>query len=209
MVKILIGDDHAVVRRGLKQIVEDSTEILVDEAGTGKEILEKTKNTHYDLLVLDITLPDRSGLDVLKQLKMTQPKLPVLVLSIHPEDQYAIRVLRAGASGYLSKDSAPDELVSAILRVAEGRKYVSSALAEKLAFDLDPTSNIPLHDTLSDREFQVMCMIASGYAVKDIANKLFLSVKTISTYRSRILEKMKMRNNAEITHYAIKSGLVD
>ncbi len=209
MIKILIGDDHAIVRRGLKQIVEESHDMIVDEARNGQEVLEKTRKNRYDILVLDISLPDRSGLDVLKQLKNTKPDLPILILSIHPEEQYAVRVLRAGASGYLSKDSAPDELAAAIRRVSQGRKYISASLAEKLAIHLDKSTEIPVHETLSDREFQVMCMIASGKTVTQIAEKLCLSVKTISTYRSRILEKMQMLNNAEITHYAIKNGLVD
>jgi len=209
MIKILIGDDHAIVRRGLKQIVEESHDMIVDEAKNGQEVLEKTRKNRYDILVLDISLPDKSGLDVLKHLKNTKPDLPILVLSIHPEEQYAVRVLRAGASGYLSKDSAPDELAAAIRRVSQGRKYVSASLAEKLAINLDKSTETPIHETLSDREFQVMCMIASGKTVTQIAEKLFLSVKTISTYRSRILEKMQMQNNAEITHYAIKNGLVD
>ena len=209
MIKILIGDDHAIVRRGLKQIVEESRDMIVDEAKNGQEVLEKTRKNQYDILVLDISLPDRSGLDVLKHLKNTQPDLPILILSIHPEEQYAVRVLRAGASGYLSKDSAPDELAAAIRKVSQGRKYISASLAEKLAINLDKSTEIPIHETLSDREFQVMCMIASGKTVTQIAEKLCLSVKTISTYRSRILEKMQMQNNAEITHYAIKNGLVD
>ena len=209
MIRILIGDDHAIVRRGLKQIVEESHDMIVDEAKNGQEVLEKTRKNRYDILVLDISLPDRSGLDVLKHLKNTKPDLPILILSIHPEEQYAVRVLRAGASGYLSKDSAPDELAAAIRKVSQGRKYISASLAEKLAFNLDKSTEIPVHETLSDREFQVMCMIASGKTVTQIAEKLCLSVKTISTYRSRILEKMQMQNNAEITHYAIKNGLVD
>ena len=209
MIRILIGDDHAIVRRGLKQIVEESHDMIVDEARNGQEVLEKTEKNRYDILVLDISLPDRSGLDILKHLKNTKPDLPILILSIHPEEQYAVRVLRAGASGYLSKDSAPDELAAAIRKVSQGRKYVSASLAEKLAITLDKSTEISLHETLSDREFQVMCMIASGKTVKQIAEKLCLSVKTISTYRSRILEKMHMQNNAEITHYAIKNGLVD
>ena len=208
MTKILIGDDHAIVRRGLKQIVEEDAHMAVDEACTGQEILTKVQADDYDILVLDITLPDRSGLDILKQLKVMKPELPILVLSIHPESQYAVRVLRAGASGYLSKDSAPDELVSAIKKVSDGGKYVSASLAEKLAFDLDMKSDRPPHELLSDREYQVMCLIASGKPVKKIAENLYLSVKTISTYRARILEKMKMKNNAELTHYAIKNGLV-
>lgn len=209
MIKILIGDDHAIVRRGLKQIVEESSDMVVDEAKNGQEVLEKTQQTDYDILVLDISLPDRSGLDVLKHLRKIKPELPILILSIHPEEQYAIRVLKAGASGYLSKDSVPNELLNAIKKVSQGRKYVTASLAEKLVFDLEKATTRPLHETLSDREFQVMCLIASGMTVKQIAEKLYLSVKTISTYRSRILEKMNLKNNAEITHYAIKNELVE
>ena len=208
MVRILIGDDHAIVRRGLKQIVEESSEMTVDEAKNGQEVLEKTRKIDYDILVLDISLPDRSGLDILKHLKNVKPDLPILILSIHPEEQYAVRVLRAGAAGYLSKDSASDELMAAIHKVSKGGKYVTASLAEKLAFDLEKTTKTALHETLSDREFQVMCMIASGKTVKEIAESLCLSVKTISTYRTRILDKMGMKNNAQITHYAIKNQLV-
>jgi len=208
MVRILIGDDHAIVRRGLKQIVEESSEMTVDEAKNGQEVLEKTRTIDYDILVLDISLPDRSGLDILKHLKNVKPDLPILILSIHPEEQYAVRVLRAGAAGYLSKDSASDELMAAIHKVSKGGKYVTASLAEKLAFDLEKTTKTALHETLSDREFQVMCMIASGKTVKEIAESLCLSVKTISTYRTRILDKMGMKNNAQITHYAIKNQLV-
>lgn len=208
MVRILIGDDHTIVRRGLKQIVEESSEMTVDEAKNGQEVLEKTRTIDYDILVLDISLPDRSGLDILKHLKNVKPDLPILILSIHPEEQYAVRVLRAGAAGYLSKDSASDELMAAIHKVSQGGKYITASLAEKLAFDLEKTTKTALHETLSDREFQVMCMIASGKTVKEIAESLCLSVKTISTYRTRILDKMGMKNNAQITHYAIKNQLV-
>jgi len=208
MIRILIGDDHAIVRRGLKQIVEESSEMVVDEAKNGKEVLEKTDKKDYDILILDISLPDRSGLDILKHLRVVKPDLPILILSIHPEDQYALRVLRAGAAGYLSKDSAPDELVSAIHKVSRGGKYITTSIAEKLVFYLDKTTGKPPHEILSDREFQVMCMIASGKTVGEIAEGLCLSVKTISTYRTRILGKMSLKNNAEITHYAIKNQLV-
>jgi len=158
---------------------------------------------------LDITMPGRSGLDILKQLKSNKPKLPVLMLSVHPEEQYAVRTLKAGASGYLTKGSATDELIAAIRKISTGKKYVSSSLAEKLAFDLDLDHEKPRHEILSDREYQVMSMIASGKTVKEIADELSLSVQTISTYRSRILEKMKMKNNAEIIYYAVKQGLVE
>ena len=210
MIKIFIADDHAIVREGLKQIVAETSDMAVtDEADTGHEVLEKVSENDYDVLVLDITMPGLNGLDALKQLRSQRPDLPVLVLSIHPEEQYAVRVLRAGASGYLTKESAPDELISAIRKVSMGGKYVTPSLAEKLASDLVADGKKPLHETLSDREYQVLCMIASGKTVTEIAGELFLSEKTISTYRSRILEKMKMKTNAELIHYAIKHGLVE
>ncbi len=210
MIKILIADDHAIVREGLKQIVAETPDMVVaDEASSGHEVLDKVRNNEYTVVVLDISMPGGDGLNILKQIKKEKFKLPVLVLSVHPEEQYAVRVLKAGAAGYLTKESAPSELISAIRRVSSGRKYVSSLLAEKLAFDLQSEGETSLHETLSDREFQVMCMIASGKRVKDIGEELCLSVKTISTYRSRILEKMRMKNSAELTHYALKYGLVE
>lgn len=210
MIRILIADDHAIVRAGLKQIVAETSDMIVaDEASSGHEALNKVWKNDYDVVVLDITMPGINGLDVLKQLKSQMPELPVLVLSIHPEEQYAVRVLKAGASGYLTKESASDELIMAIRKVSIGRKYVTASLAEKLAFDLETDVEKPLHETLSDREYQVMCMIASGKTVNEIAEELFLSVKTVSTYRSRILEKMKMKSNAELTYYAIKHRLVE
>ena len=210
MIKILIADDHAIVREGLKQIVAETTDIVVaDEATSGHEVLKKVWDTEYDVVILDISMPGRGGVDILKQLKGQKPNLPILILSMHPEEQYAVRVLKAGAAGYLTKASAPDELITAIRRVSTGRKYVSSSLAEKLAFDLERDTEKPCHEILSDREYLVMCMIASGKRVQEIAEELCLSVKTISTYRSRVLEKMKMKNNAELMHYAIKQGLVD
>ncbi|TAK08715.1 MAG: response regulator transcription factor [Candidatus Manganitrophaceae bacterium] len=210
MIKILIADDHAIVRRGLKQILAETPDMVVaGEAHNGQELLDKVRDHQWDVVVLDISMPGRGGLDTLKQLKSERPKLPVLMLTIHPEDQYAVRVLRAGASGYLTKESAPDHLVEAIRKVARGGKYISPHLAEKLAFNLESLSERPLHEALSDREFQVLRFIASGKTVKEIGEELSLSVKTISTYRTRILEKMKMRNNAELTHYAIQQKLVE
>jgi len=209
MLKILIADDHAIVRQGLKQIVTETPDMIVaGEASNGQELLNKIKENDYDVVVLDITMPGRDGMDVLKQLRSEKPELPVLMLSIHPEEQYALRALRAGASGYLTKESAPDELVVAIQKVSRGGKYISSSLAEKLAFELEAGHEQAPHETLSDREYQVMCMIASGKTVMEIAQELVLSEKTISTYRSRILEKMNMKNNAELTYYAIKNQLV-
>ena len=209
MLKILIADDHAIVRQGLKQIVTETPDMVVaGEANNGQELLNKIKESDYDVVVLDITMPGRDGMDVLKQLRSEKPELPVLMLSIHPEEQYALRALRAGAAGYLTKESAPDELVVAIQKVSRGGKYISSSLAEKLAFELEVGREQAPHETLSDREYHVMCLIASGKTVMEIAQELSLSEKTISTYRSRILEKMKMKNNAELTYYAIKNQLV-
>jgi two-component system invasion response regulator UvrY len=210
MLKILIADDHAIVRQGLKQIVAETRDMTVaGEASNGQELLNKLKEDDYDVVVLDITMPGRSGMDLLKQLRIDRPRLPVLILSVHSEEQYALRALRAGASGYLTKESAPDELVIAIRKVSLGGKYISSSLAEKLAFELEAGHEQAPHESLSDREYQVLCMIASGKKVTDIAQELSLSEKTISTYRTRIMEKMQMKNNAEITYYAIKNGLVD
>jgi len=210
MLKILIADDHPVVRQGLKQIVAEASDMVVaDEASNGWEVLSKVRASQYDVVLLDISMPGGNGVDILRQLKNEKPGLHVLILSIHPEEQYAVRALKAGASGYLTKDSAPDELVAAIRKVSVGGKYVSSSLAEKLASDLEKKNAELPHKALSDREYQVMCMIASGSTVTEIAGELSLSVKTISTYRSRILEKMNMRNNAELTHYAIKNRLVE
>jgi len=210
MIKILIADDHAVVREGLKQIISETSDMIVaGEADNGQDVLNKVSVQNYDVVLLDISMPGKSGLDVLKQLKSKKPKLPVLMLSVHPEEQYAVRTLKSGADGYLTKGSATDELIAAIRKISQGKKYISSSLAEKLAFDLDMDHEKPRHELLSDREYQVMSMIASGKSVKEIADELSLSVQTISTYRSRILEKMKMKNNAEIIYYAVKQGLVD
>jgi two-component system invasion response regulator UvrY len=210
MIKILLADDHAIVRRGLKQIIAETPDMMVvDEASNGHEVLTKVMRHDYSVILLDISMPGKSGLDVLKELKNERPKLPVLILSMYPEEQYAVRVLRAGASGYLTKEGAPEELIYAIRKVVQGKKYVSASLAEKLVFDLDGDSQKPLHESLSDREFQVLCMIASGKTVSDISEELALSVKTISTYRTRLLEKMKMKNNAELTHYAVQNHLVE
>jgi len=210
MIRILIADDHMIVREGIKQIISEIPDMTVaDEAHTGHEALNKALTNDYDVVVLDITMPGVNGLDVMKQIKTQKPHLPVLVLSVHPEEQYALRVLKAGASGYLTKESASDELIAAIRKISSGRKYITSSLAEKLAFDLESDTDKPRHESLSDREFQVLCMIASGKTVKEIAEEIFLSVKTISTYRARIQEKMKMKNNAELTYYAVKHGLVD
>jgi len=209
MLKILIADDHPVFRRGLKQIIAETTDMVVaGEATNGWEVLSKVRTGDYDLVLLDISMPGKDGMDVLTQLKNERPALLVLMVSMHPEEQYAVRALKAGASGYLTKESAPDELIVAIRKVSTGGKYVSSSLAERLAALLQEDAEALPHEALSSREYQVMCMIASGKTLKEIAGELSLSIKTISTYRSRILEKMKMRNNAELIHYAVKNRLV-
>lgn len=210
IIKVLIADDHAIVREGLKQILADTKNIVVSgHAENGCEAIKSAREDTCDVLLLDISMPDRSGIEVLKQIKKEFPKIAVLMLSMHREDQYAIRSLKAGASGYLNKQSAPAELVNAIRQVATGRKYISAALAQELANQISDDHETPLHETLSDREYQTLTMIASGKTVSDIAEELTLSVKTISMYRSRVLQKMKLRHNAELTHYAIRNRLVD
>jgi two-component system, NarL family, invasion response regulator UvrY len=207
--KLLIADDHSVVRQGLKQIIADEyAEAQVDEAVSGNEALDKAREGDYDVIILDISMPGRNGLEILKQLRSEEIKVPVLILSMHSENQYAIRMLKAGASGYLTKESASEELIAAVKRVLMGRKYITETLAEQLATDFDNPSDKPLHQLITDREFQVLCLIANGKTVSEIAEELCLSVPTISTYRARSLEKMSMKNNAELTHYAIQQGLV-
>jgi two-component system, NarL family, invasion response regulator UvrY len=210
MLRVLIADDHPVFRRGLKQIITEASDMVVaGEAVDGRDALGKAGTGDYDLLLLDITMPFKNGLDVLSQLKHERPTLPVLMLSVHPEEQYAVRALRAGASGYLTKESAPEELVAAIRKVSTGGKYVSASLAEHLASMLQGYGEAPLHETLSNREYQVMCLIASGKTVSEAAHELSLSVKTISTYRTRILEKLGMKTNAELIRYATVNQLVE
>ncbi len=210
MIKILVVDDHAIVRDGLKRILVDTPDMVVaDEASNGEEVINKVGNNHYDLVLLDISLPGRDGLDVLKQLKCTNPGIPVLILSMYPEEHYAVRSLRAGASGYLTKQSSSDELIGAIRKVAQGRRYITPSLAEKLAFELGVDVRKLPHEKLSDREYQVMCMFGSGKTVKEIAETLSLSIRTISTHRAHILKKMEMKNNAQLTYYAIKNALVE
>lgn len=209
MINVLIADDHPVVRQGIKQILAEDSEIgELGEAKNSLEVMEQIRKSNWDVIILDITMPGRGGLDTLKEIKGEKPKLPVLILSIHPEDQYAVRALKAGAAGYLTKESAPDDLIKAIKKVNLGGKYISNSLAEKLALHLERDAQKQPHEALSDREYQVLCMIAAGKKVKDIAESLSLSVKTISTYRARILEKMKMKSNADLIHYAIQNRLV-
>lgn len=210
MIRVLVADDHAVVRRGLQEILADSTDMVAaGEASSAREVLRKAQEGDYDVLLLDIVLPDGSGLEVLKQLRSLKPDLHILILSIYPEEQYAVRALRAGAAGYLTKDSAPDELITAIRRAAQGGKYVSAALAEKLADELGGVTTLRPHEALSDREFQVMRLLAAGKTGTEIAAELSLSVKTVSTYRSRILNKLNLKNTVEIVRYAIQEELLE
>ncbi|MFY9397885.1 MAG: response regulator transcription factor [Desulfomonilia bacterium] len=210
MIRVLVADDHPIVREGLKQILSGTEDIMVKgEAETGQAVLACAARDHYDVVVLDLSMPGRDGFEVLRELKQRNPRLPVLILSMHPEEHYAVRVIRGGASGYLTKSSAPDELISAIRRVASGRKYISPNLAERLTYELDRDADKPLHETLSDREYQVMFMISKGKSIKEIAEELGLSAKTVSTYRSRILEKMNLKSNAEIVLYAVRNKLID
>jgi DNA-binding NarL/FixJ family response regulator len=209
MIKILIADDHTVVRKGLRQILlEGFPSAQIEEVGDAEEMIKKVMNGEWDVIISDLSMPGRSGLEALQQIKQINAKLPVLILSIHPEEQYALRVLKAGASGYLSKDMAPEELVNAVQRVMLGKKYITPSIAEKLAavFDQDPDK--PPHEYLSDREFSVLKLLASGKSVSDIAESLFLSVTTVSTYRARIMAKMSMKNNADLTLYAIENKLL-
>ncbi|WP_026354339.1 response regulator [Massilia niastensis] len=209
-IRVFIADDHAIVREGLKQILAEQRDIIVaGEAENGLDAVKLAGKARCHVMLLDISLPDRNGIDVLKQIKKDRPELAVLMLSMHREDQYAIRSLKAGASGYLTKQSAPRELVTAIRLVASGQKYVSAALAQTLASQIGENHEAAAHETLSDREYQTLTMIASGMTVSEIARELSLSVKTVSEYRSRLLVKMKLKTSAELTHYAIRNQLVD
>ncbi len=209
-IKVLIADDHTIVRRGIKQVLAEIPGVQVTaEAGTGAEVLELIDSSEFDLVLLDISMPRQSGIEVLKQIKWQKPNLPVLVLSIYPEEQYAVRALRAGSSGYLTKESAPDELKQAVIKIARGEKYITSSLAEKLASELSLDRKKMPHEILSDREYEVFNLLASGNTASQVAQKMSLSVKTISTYRSRILSKMNFKTNAQLTHYAFKNNLIE
>jgi two-component system invasion response regulator UvrY len=209
MLKILLADDHAVVRQGIKQIISSAyNQAAFGEACNLRELHEMINKEAWDVVILDLAFPDGNALEILKQIKKDYSNLPVLILSMYPEDQYAIRTIRAGASGYLSKESAPEELVQAIRKIIAGGEYISPTVAEQLVHYARHEDDQPPHKYLSDREFQVLCMIASGKELKEISQELSLSSKTISTYRSRLLGKMNMKTNAELTHYAIQNGLV-
>ncbi|MFC1963019.1 response regulator [Chloroflexota bacterium] len=209
MIKVLIADDHTIVRKGLKQVLEDTANITVaGEASNGDEVLQEISKNDYDVLLLDLTMPFKSGLEVLDQVKILKPYLNVLVLSMHPEEHYALQVLRQGASGYLTKNSAPEELIKAITKVSRGENYISAIQAEKIASEIKRAGSTPPHLTLSPREYSVMEMIASGKTATQIAKEMMLSIKTISTYRSRILIKMNMKTNSDITRYALQYQLV-
>ena len=207
---ILIADDHAVVRRGIREVLADAfPEARFSEAVNGEEVLQHLAHTSFAALMLDINMPGRSGLDLLRDIKRNYKWMPVIMLSVQPEDQYALRCLRAGAAAYINKDSAPDELEKATRKVLNGGRYVSSGFAEKLVAKLDESAEHPLHEQLSDREHEVMRMIVSGVPLTEIANQLHLSVKTVSTYRTRIMEKLEMKSNAELTRYALAERLID
>ena len=210
MINILIADDHAIVREGLKNIIAETLDIVVkDEANNGAEVIKKILKNDYDMIVLDITMPGRDGIDVLKQIKSFKPDLGILIMSMHPEDQFAYRALKLGASGYINKKRAPREMIEAIRKVASGRIYISNSFAEKMAVVLQIDTKLPLHKKLSDREHEVMRMITSGRTAKEISVELSLSSKTISTYRTRVLEKMNMKTDAQLTYYAIQNDLIE
>ena len=211
MIKIVIADDHDIVRAGLKQIISDTRDMKVTgESGCAEQLIELIKKNNYDVVLLDLKMPGMNGLDAIKHIKALKPDLPVIVLSMHAEDQYAVRTIRAGASGYITKETASENLVAAIKKAVAGGRYISPALAESLADSIAWGGiDSPPHNNLTNKEFQIMCMIASGKSVSEIASELFLSVKTISTYRQRLLTKMNMKNNSEITHYVIKNNLLE
>ncbi|MBX3341342.1 MAG: response regulator transcription factor [Nitrospira sp.] len=210
MTKILVVDDHAVVRQGVKQILNEQFQgAVIGEARNAEEMIDRIGKFTWDIVVLDVGMPGKSGLDALKDLKQVCPKLPVLVLSAYPEDQLARRMLKAGAAGYLTKDSAPNELVQALKKILGGGKFVSTSMAELLVANLDEQAERPLHELLSDREYQVMCLIAVGKSLKEIADDLCVGISTVNTYRARILEKMQFKNNTELTHYALENRLVN
>lgn len=207
--RILIADDHAIIRRGLKDILlETFPSAQIDEAGDAEDLIKKVMKEDWNVILTDLSMPGRSGLDALQYIKQNYPKIPVLILSVHSEEQYAIRALKAGAAGYLNKDLAPDELVNAVQRVLSGKKYITASVAEKLVSSFNIDSDKPPHECLSDREFEVLKLLAAGKAVSEIANMFHLSVTTISTYRARIMAKMNMKTNADLTQYALENKLI-
>jgi two-component system invasion response regulator UvrY len=209
MLRILIADDHSVVRKGLKQILQNEfSTALIEEVGDAEELVKKIMMEEWDIVISDISMPGRSGLDVLTQIRQSHPKLPFLILSMYPEDQYAVRVLKAGASGYLNKDSAPEELVKAINRVLSGKKYITPSIAERLVTTVDKPGGEFNHEGLSDREFEVMKLLASGKTVSEISDQISLSVSTISTYRARIMTKMNLKTNTDLIMYSIDHKLI-
>jgi two-component system invasion response regulator UvrY len=210
MIRLLIVDDHAIVRHGLRQVVSESSDIEVAaEAGSSAEAIRLLRENSYDIVLLDISLPDKNGIETLKQIKRDKPQMPVIMLSMHAEDEFGVRALKAGASGYVNKQSAHDQLVAAIRQVATGRRYISPDLAEELAWSIGEGSEKRPHELLSDREFDTLRMLAGGKSLAEIAESLSISPKTVSVYRTRLLEKMKLKNNAEIAHYAVKNGLIE
>lgn len=211
MLRILIVDDHAVVRRGLLQLLAEGLqqELTLDESGNGQDALRKVELHNYDLMLLDISLPGRNGLEILKQIKAGRPQLPILILSMHPEEQYAVRALKAGASGYLTKQSAPEQLVTAIRQVASGKKYLSPAVAQQLAEAISDNTDKSPHERITDREYQVLVLISAGNTLTQIAEKLNLGVATVSTYRARLLEKMGLKSTAELIRYGLEHGLAE
>lgn len=209
MMRILIVDDHFIVRKGIQQILsEEFTGAYFDEAPDADTMVKKVIDNEWDLVISDLSMPGRSGLDVLPQLKSIKPKTPVLIMSIHPEDHYAVRVIKSGASGYLSKDLAPEELVNAVKTVISGNKYITPSVAEKLAIAVNNERELPAHQYLSDREFSVLKLLATGKSISEIAEHMYLSVNTISTYRSRLLIKMNLKTNADLTLYAMQNELI-
>lgn len=209
-IRVLIADDHAIVRQGLRQILSETDDLLVaGEASDGVDAMRLARDETWDVVLLDVSMPNRNGIDTLKMLRKELPRLPVLILSMHPEEQYAVRALKAGAAGYVTKQSAPEQLVTAIRQVASGNKYISPTLALKLVDVITEDHNRPAHEILSDREYQILCLIAAGKPLTQIAEELNISVKTVSEYRKRLLDKMKLESNAELIRYGMKHGLVE
>jgi DNA-binding NarL/FixJ family response regulator len=210
VIKIIIADDHIIIRAGIKQLLDGAHDMVVaGEASDGQKLIQEIQKNHYDVIVIDISMPGRNGIEIIKQIRSSGDKTPILALSYYPEEQFAIRVLKAGACGYMNKDVQPEELVEAIYKVARGGTYVSPAVAEKLAMNINMTQDASPHESLTDREHEVFLKIAGGMTVSEIADEMFLSVKTVSTYRARILEKLNLKNNAEITYYAIRNNLIE